>query len=294
MNFKSIVYLNILCLSQLFSNNYDYNQINSFNSSVEKGLNYLRVEFQQHDEPILINNNNTIFQITINSRRNNYEESLMMAFSCIGKIINKRLLLENKVENLFFPSVIIIHCNVPIGRNGSYFKTSSTFIILDNFINGSIDAASFWNEIILSTEYLSDDFYLDQNPSFFDYSVEYENLVASRIAIENKNNPKSANLISMASKAKYIPGLQGQLESVLMNYMKSKHSELMQDVLGSHPSDKQLLRLGKLVFMHIQKPLEILYQIHAMDSMRYIWNGGEYPNSINNYYSKYYKKNPKN
>jgi len=294
MNFKKIIYLNILFLSQLFSNNYDYDQINSFNSNVEKGLNYLRVEFQTHDEPILINNNNTIFQITINSRRNNYEESVMMAFSCIGKIINKRLLLENKIENVFLPSVVIIHCNVPIGRDGSYFKTSSTFIILDNFINGSIDASSFWNEIILSTEYLNDEFYLDKNPSFFDYSVEYENLIASRIAIENKNNPKSANLISMASKAKYIPGLKGQLESILMNYMKSKHPELMNDVLGSNVSDKQLLRLGKLVFIHIQKPLEKLYEIHAIDSIRYIWNGGKYPNSINHYYNEYYKKNPKN
>ena len=294
MNFKSIIYLNIFFLSQLFSNNYNYNQINSFNSNVEKGLDYLRVEFLAHEEPILINNNNTIFQITINSRRNNYEESVMMAFSCIGKIINKRLSLENKIENVFLPSIVIIHCNVPIGRNGSYFKTSSTFIILDNFINGTINASTFWDEIISTTEYLSDEFYLDRNPSFFDYSIEYENLIASRIAIENKNNPKSANLISMASKAKYIPGLQGQLESVLMNYMKSKHSDLMEDVLGSSPSDKQLLRLGKLVFIHIQKPLETLYEIHAIDSIRYIWNGGEYPNSINHYYNEYYKKNSKN
>ena len=159
MNFKSIIYLNIFFLSQLFSNNYNYNQINSFNSNVEKGLDYLRVEFLAHEEPILINNNNTIFQITINSRRNNYEESVMMAFSCIGKIINKRLSLENKIENVFLPSIVIIHCNVPIGRNGSYFKTSSTFIILDNFINGTINASTFWDEIISTTEYLSDEFY---------------------------------------------------------------------------------------------------------------------------------------
>ena len=90
----------------------------------------------------------------------------------------------------------------------------------------------------------------------------------------------------MALKSKYIPGLQGQLESMLISHMKSKHSELMIDVLGSTPSDEQLLRLGKLIFIHIQRPIEKLHEIHTMDSIRFLWNGGEYPISINEFYSK--------
>ena len=208
----------------------------------------------------------------------------MMTFSCIGKIINQRLLLNTYNENIFIPSIVIVHCNVPIGRNGTYFKTSSTFIILDSFITGAINASTFWNEIISTTEYLSNELYLNKDPSFFRENVEYENLIASRIAIENKNNPNSANLISMALKSKYIPGLQGQLESMLMKHMKSKHSKLMNDVLGSSPSDEQLLRLGKLIFIHIQKPINELQEIHTMDSIRFLWNGGKYPISINEFY----------
>lgn len=274
----------MLLISLLFSNKYNFNELNNFNDNVKEGLKYLRIEFSDNKQPTLVENNNKIFQITINPRRNNYEESVMMAFSCIGKIINQRLLLNTYNENIFIPSIVIVHCNVPIGRNGTYFKTSSTFIILDSFITGAINASTFWNEIISTTEYLSNELYLNKDPSFFRENVEYENLIASRIAIENKNNPNSANLISMALKSKYIPGLQGQLESMLMKHMKSKHSKLMNDVLGSSPSDEQLLRLGKLIFIHIQKPINELQEIHTMDSIRFLWNGGKYPISINEFY----------
>tara|TARA_A100001011_G_scaffold134512_1_gene141861 strand:- start:3097 stop:3948 length:852 start_codon:yes stop_codon:yes gene_type:complete len=273
-----ILFLKMLLISLLFSNKYN------FNDNVKEGLKYLRIEFSDNKEPTLEENNNKIFQITINPRRNNYEEAVMMTFSCIGKIINRRLLLNTNNENIFIPSIVIVHCNVPIGRNGTYFKTSSTFIILDSFITGAINASTFWNEIILTTEYLSNELYLNKDPSFFRENVEYENLIASRIAIENKNNPNSANLISMALKSKYIPGLQGQLESMLMKHMKSKHSKLMNDVLGSSPSDEQLLRLGKLIFIHIQKPINELEEIHTMDSIRFLWNGGKYPIAINDFY----------
>ena len=255
-------------------------------NNVEKGLDYLRIDYSFINNTTLVdNNNNTIFEITINPRRNNYEEVLMMTFSCIGKIINKRLLKPNN-NQLYIPSVVIVHCNIPIGKNDIYFRSSSTYIIIDSFVTGVINASAFWNEIILSTEYLSGEVYLKNIPSFFKENIEYENLIASRIAIENKNNPKSANLISMALKSKYIPGLQGQLESMLISHMKSKHSELMIDVLGSTPSDEQLLRLGKLIFIHIQRPIEKLQEIHTMDSIRFLWNGGEYPISINEFYSK--------
>ena len=279
-----IFFLKMLLISLLFSNKYNFNELNNFNDNVKEGLKYLRIEFSDNKQPTLVENNNKIFQITINPRRNNYEESVMMAFSCIGKIINQRLLLNTYNENIFIPSIVIVHCNVPIGRNGTYFKTSSTFIILDSFITGAINASTFWNEIISTTEYLSNELYLNKDPSFFRENVEYENLIASRIAIENKNDPNSANLISMALKSKYIPGLQGQLESMLMKHMKSKHSKLMNDVLGSSPSDEQLLRLGKLIFIHIQKPINELQEIHTMDSIRFLWNGGKYPISINEFY----------
>lgn len=278
-----VLFIKIFLISSLLSNKYKFNELNNFNYNVEESLKYLRIDFSNSNQSTLVENNNTIYQITINPRRNNYEEAVMMTFSCIGKIINQRL-LKNDNENIFIPSIVIVHCNVPVGRNGTYFKISSTFIILDSFVTGAINASTFWNEIILTTEYLSNELYLNKEPSFFKENVEYENLIASRIAIENKNNPNSANLISMALKSKYIPGLQGQLELMLMKHMKSKHSELMNDVLGSSPSDEQLLRLGKLIFIHIQKPINELQEIHTMDSIRFLWNGGKYPTSINEFY----------
>ena len=76
-------------ISYSFSN--ENNDLFNFNNNVEKGLDYLRIDYSIINNTTLVDkNNNTIFEITINPRRNNYEEVLMMTFSCIGKIIKKR------------------------------------------------------------------------------------------------------------------------------------------------------------------------------------------------------------
>ena len=95
----------------------------------------------------------------------------------------------------------------------------------------------------------------------------------------------------MANKASYVPGLQKRLESMLMKYMKSKHTELMTQVMGRKPSDEQMLRIGKLVFFHVGTPMGQIIDVHSNDSLRYVWGGRVYPIPLDEYYNEYYKVN---
>ena len=169
------------------------------------------------------------------------------------------------------PSIVTVHCAIPVGRDDSQLTASTSSVVLRNFVEGTITASEFWDEITNSVEYISETQYINKSPEIFVTDVEYENLIAARIALENKNNPRTANLISMASKAKYVWGLQAKVESILMEQMKTKHMDLMVAVMGKTPNDEEMLRLGRLVFLHVQKPQDELIDTHTGDSLRYVW-----------------------
>ena len=65
------------------------------------------------------------------------------------------------------------------------------------------------------------------NTGHFNADVDYENLVSSRIALENMNNPRVSGLISMATNAKYVWGLEAKLESIVLDQMKTNHIDMM-------------------------------------------------------------------
>ena len=93
--------------------------------------------------------------------------------------------------------------------------------------------------------------------------------------------------MNLASKARYIPGVEKKIEVLMLDKMKTKHADLMYDIFGYPPGEQQLKRIGKQVFYHIQmEPGEIL-DTHTNDSLRYVWKGRIYPEPLNEYYREY-------
>ena len=264
----------------------------AFTYQVHSALKYYRLPYTDDNTSFLkAKSNNTVFKISLTSRRNNFEEVVILGFSCVGKVMQREMYKEKKTDYVaLIPSIITVHCSIPVGRDGSQLTASTSSVVLRNFVEGTITASEFWDEITNSVEYVSETQYLNKSPSIFVTDVEYENLIAARIALENKNNPRTANLISMASKAKYVWGLQAKVESLLMDHMKTKHMDLMVAVMGKTPNDEEMLRLGRLVFLHVQKPQDDLIETHTGDSLRYVWGGGSYPKAMDLYYDEYYER----
>ena len=264
----------------------------SFTYQVYSALKYYRLPYSDENTSFRkAKSNNTVFKISLTSRRNNFEEVLILGFSCVGKVMQREMHKEKKSDYVaLIPSIVTVHCVIPVGRDDSELTASTSSVVLRNFVEGTITASEFWDEITNSVEYISETQYINKSPEIFVTDVEYENLIAARIALENKNNPRTANLISMASKAKYVWGLQAKVESMLMEHMKTKHMDLMVAVMGKTPNEEEMLRLGRLVFLHVQKPQDELIDTHTGDSLRYVWGGGSYPKSMDQYYDAYYER----
>ncbi len=264
-----------------------------FISDVHTALGYFRVSHISHQTTFNDGqNNNKILRLNLKSRRNNFEEVLMLGFSCVGKVMNRELSKEHNNESPpAVPSIVIINCNIPVGRNGTALSVSTNSALVVQFVDGSMSASQFWVELKNSFQYSSDLGITSGQPDILTADVDFENLISARIAMESKNNPRVSNLISMANKASYIPGLQGRLESLLMNHMKSTHTGLMTEVIGKTPSDPEMLRIGKLVFFHVGHSMDDIIDVHTNDSLRYVWGGRLYPKPLDVYYDEYYQKN---
>lgn len=285
--FPSRLLLGVLICAPLFSQ-----QEVSFVNSVHSSLTYFRVPhsreltaFQEGEH------NNSILEITLKSRRNNFEEMLILGFSCVGKVMQRETARWSESEEPpALPSIVMVHCDIPLGRNRSSLAASSNGALVVKFVEGSITARQFWWEISNSFEYASDFGVRSGEPAILNTDVDFENLVAARIAMESKNNPRVSNLVGMASKASFIPGVKGRLEAVLMDYMKSNHSALMKEVIGKSPTEGEMSRIGKLVFFHVQQPLDEIIDAHTGDSLKYVWGGRHYPRPLDRYYDDYYEE----
>ena len=130
----------------------------------------------------------------------------------------------------------------------------------------------------------------DRTPEIFMADIDFENMISTRIALEGKNNPRLSKVISTALKASWVPGLESQLEEMLVSHLKSNHSNLMNKVMKKELSDEQMLRIGRQFFIHIQKPYEEIKQSHTSDSLKYVWKGNAYPIELDQYYTEYRKK----
>ena len=263
-----------------------------FTRDVHKGFEYFRIVHDQHRTNFTKEANNTVFEVNLKSRRNNYEEVLMIGFSCVGKVMDRELSkTSNKNNPPVVPSILVVNCEIPLGRGGTILSVSANSALVTQFINGDMFAEQFWGEIKQSFEYSSDMGVTLNRPKILTTDVDFENLVSARVAMENKNNPRVSRIINMANKASYVPGLQKRLESMLMKYMKSNHTELMTQVMETTPSDEQMLRIGKLVFFHVGTPMNKIIDVHTGDSLRYVWRGRVYPIPLDEYYNEYYKVN---
>jgi hypothetical protein len=263
-----------------------------FTRDVHKGFEYFRIVHDRHRTNFAKEANNTVFEVNLKSRRNNYEEVLMIGFSCIGKIMDREISkTPNENNPPVVPSILVVNCEIPLGRGGTVLSVSANSAVVTQFINGDMFAEQFWGEIKQSFEYSSDMGVTLNRPKILTTDVDFENLISARVAMENKNNPRVSKIIKMANKASYVPGLQKRLESMLIKYMKSNHTELMTQVMETTPSDEQMLRIGKLVFFHVGTPMDKIIDVHTGDSLRYVWRGRVYPIPLDEYYNEYYKIN---
>ena len=99
-------------------------------------------------------NNNKILELNLKSRRNNFEEVLMLGFSCVGKVMNRELSKEHNNESPpTLPSIVIINCNIPVGRNGTALSVSTNSALVVQFVDGSMSASQFWMELKNSFQY---------------------------------------------------------------------------------------------------------------------------------------------
>ena len=242
---KKIIWFVFLQFIILFGET-SVNQKRQFIRDVHAGFKYFRIDHDQNSTSFRNEvSNNNVFEVNLKSRRNNYEEVLMLGFSCVGKVMDRALSKTYNENNPpVVPSVLVVNCEIPLGREGTVLSVSANSALVIQFINGDMFAEQFWAEIKQSFEYSSDMGVTLNRPKILSADVDFENLVSARVAMENKNNPRVSKIISMANKASYVPGLQKRLESMLMKYMKSNHTELMTQVMGRKPSDEQMLRIG--------------------------------------------------
>ena len=265
-----------------------FQQERAFKHEVFKYFRYFRIQTDDVELTFDEIDNNVVFTATVNSRRNNYEEIILKTFACLGKVLigipESRL---NNDQRFIIPSIITVNCNIPVRRDNSYISASANNKAVAQFTKGVLTAEGFLYELRGSMDGSFTAYDNTSMPSILTADVDFENLIAARLALEGKNNPRLSTVLSLASKAKYIPGVERKIEAMMLEKMKTKNAYLLFQVFGYHPGDPQLKRIGRQVFYHIQmEPGEIL-DTHTNDSLRYVWKGRIYPEPLNEYYREY-------
>lgn len=259
-----------------------------FLNEVQNELKIFRIEYDQKVASIRQSFNNSILLINISSRRNNFEEVIMLSIGVIGKYLANRIneAVINKTR-LFIPTVVEVNCNAPFSREDINVLTSLDSKILIQFGNGHISAQELWSVAKNSVKSSIDVIKNDSSPTEFIADIDFENMISTRIALEGKSNPRLSSILSTAMKASWVPGLESKLEKMLVSHLKDNHSDLMGKVMGEKISDEQMLRIGKKFLEHIQKPHGQIKLSHAIDSLKYVWKGNKYPADLDIYYKKY-------
>ncbi len=280
----------ISCLfaDPLITRKINLQQERAFKNEVLRYFRYFRIQTEDVDLSFDEIDNNVVFTASVSSRRNNYEEMILKTFACIGRVIlgvpDSRL---NHDQLFIIPSIIIVNCDIPVRRDNSYISASANNKAVVQFTNGVLTAEGFLYELRGSMEGSFAGYDNTSMPSILTADVDFENLIAARLALEGKNNPRLSTVLNLASKARYIPGMERKIEAMMLEKMKTKNAYLLLQVFGYPPGDPQLKRIGKQVFYHIQmEPGEIL-DTHTNDSLRYVWKGRKYPEPLNEYYRHY-------
>lgn len=293
---RSFYYLNILSILvinlNLMGNEKIYDSSHKlFLNDVQDELKIFRIEYDQKGVSIRYFLNNSILLVNISSRRNNFEEVIMLSLGVIGKYlanrINEAVISKNRV---FIPTVVEINCNAPFSREEINILISLDSKILIQFGNDYISAKELWivakNSVTSSIDIIKN----DSSPNEFIADIDFENMISTRIALEGRNNPRLSSILSTAMKASWVPGLESKLEKMLVSHLKDNHSDLMAKVMGKEIGDENMLRIGKKFLEHIQKPYRQIKQSHKIDSLKYIWKGYKYPIDLDLYYKGYKEK----
>jgi len=266
----------------------NFQQERAFKHEVFRYFRYFRIQTDDVEFTFDEIDNNVVFTAIVNSRRNNYEEMILKTFACIGRVIigipDSRL---NHDQLFIIPSIITVNCNIPVRRDNSYISASANNKAVAQFTNGALTAEGFLYELRGSMEGSFTGYDNTSMPSILTADVDFENLIAARLALEGKNNPRLSTVLNLASKAKYIPGVERKIEAMMLEKMKTKNAYLLFQVFGYHPGDPQLKRIGKQVFYHIQMEAGEILDTHTNDSLRYVWKGRKYPEPLNEYYREY-------
>ena len=266
----------------------NFQQERTFKHEVFRYFRYFRIQTDDVELTFDEIDNNVVFTAIVNSRRNNYEEMILKTFACIGRVIigipDSRL---NHDQLFIIPSIITVNCNIPVRRDNSYISASANNKAVAQFTNGALTAEGFLYELRGSMEGSFTGYDNTSMPSILTADVDFENLIAARLALEGKNNPRLSTVLNLASKAKYIPGVERKIEAMMLEKMKTKNAYLLFQVFGYHPGDPQLKRIGKQVFYHIQMEAGEILDTHTNDSLRYVWKGRKYPEPLNEYYREY-------
>jgi len=266
----------------------NFQQERAFKHEVFRHFRYFRIQTDDVELTFDEIDNNVVFTATVNSRRNNYEEMILKTFACIGRVIIRVPDNRLKHDQLFIiPSIITVNCNIPVRRDNSYISASANNKAVAQFTNGALTAEGFLYELRGSMEGSFTAYDNTSMPSILTADVDFENLIAARLALEGKNNPRLSTVLNLASKAKYIPGVERKIEAMMLEKMKTKNAYLLFQVFGYHPEDPQLKRIGKQVFYHIQMEAGEILDTHTNDSLRYVWKGRKYPEPLNEYYREY-------
>ena len=263
----------------------------NFIKKIHTELHYFRIECESTFTDITTTNNNSVLTIRVNSRRNNYEEVIIMSLGSIGRFMKSQMNYAIKNNSIAYtPSIVTIDCVTPMGREKVILSASLNSKTLIQFGEGTLSANKIWDMIKESivSSYKHND--LDVSPELFMADIDFENMVSTRIALEGKNNPRLSAIIKTALKASWVPGLESRLEGMLVSHLQENHSDLMEEVMGHRLSDDQMLRIGRQFFIHIQKSLKQIKQSHTRDSLKYVWKGNSYPKELDTFYYKYRKE----
>ena len=128
-----------------------------FLNEIQNELKIFRIDYDQKGANIHQSFNNSILLINISSRRNNFEEVIMLSLGVIGKYLANRIneAVISKTR-LFIPTVVTVNCNAPFSREDINILTFLDSKILIQFGNGHISAQELWsvakNSVKSSTE----------------------------------------------------------------------------------------------------------------------------------------------
>ena len=270
---------------------YSNKDFNIFINDIHKELQFFRINFDSDFSNISMKAKNSIFEVRVFSRRNNYGEIIIMSAGVMSRYLSK--IMDDAIINssiIYTPTIITIHCVSFQGREKVILSSSLNSKLLMQFGSGEVSAEMLWvyikNNIISSKDFIDDDI----SPKTFMADIDFENMISARIALEGKNNPKLSSILSTALKASWVPGLESKLEDMLVSHLKKNHSNLMEKVMGEKLGDDQMLRIGRQFFIHIQKPYSDIKKAHMIDSLKYVWKGNVYPDDLDSYYNDYRKK----